>query len=118
MSLKIQTTEQALRVLRAVGAKFIVVDPAGATHMHGDLRLAEPEPERKRKQHVPMGTYHKIYHPVVRDMQPGSSGKIIVPEGLDIEGLRGSLTAWCSKNWEAGNYCTQIEGRTIEVLRV
>jgi hypothetical protein len=116
--IKNMTFDKALNLLRVLNAKFIVVDADGKTHTHGDLRLAEPPPERKRKQLVPMGTYHSIYYPLVKDIKPGEGASITLPEGMATEGFRSSMGAWCSKNWGPGSYLTQIEGRIVEVLRV
>ncbi len=118
MLIKNMTFDKALNLLRVLNAKFIVVSDDGKTHTHGDLRLAEPPQERKRKQIVPMGTYHSIYHPLVKDIKPGDGVSITLPEGMDPEGFRSSMGAWCSKHWGPGSYLTQIEGRVVEVLRV
>jgi hypothetical protein len=113
------TFDKALNLLRVLNAKFIVVDADGKTHTHGDLRLAEtPLDTRKRKQIVPMGTYHSIYYPLVKDIKAGEGVSTTLPEGMDPEGFRSSMGAWCSKHWGAGSYLTQIEGRIVEVLRV
>ena len=117
MSLKLKTFNQALHILRVLGAKFIVVDADGQTHMHGDLKLAPPE-ARTRKQLVPMGTYKDVYHPQVKDLQAGQCAIFKVPDGLDVEHLRGAMSAWCSKHWGNGNYCTEAVDRVVEVLRV
>lgn len=117
MSLKLKTFDQALHILRILGTKFIVIDPDGKTHMHGDLKLA-PSDVRTRKQVVPMGTYKNIYYPHVKDLPVGGCASFTVPDELDIDGLRGSMSAWCSKHWGNGNYCTEAVDRVIEVLRV
>ena len=117
--IKNMTFDKALSLLRVLNTKFIVVDADGKTHTHGDLRLAETTSDtRKRKQLVPMGTYHNIYHPMVKDIKPGNGVSITLPEGLDTEGFRSAMGAWCSKHWGPGTYFTQIEGRIVEVLRV
>ena len=118
MKLKDMTFDRALNILRVLGAKYIVVDEAGNTHMHGDLKLAEPEKPVHRHRKVPVGTYKNLYYPLVKDLQPGNGVTILVPEGMDAEGFRSSMGAWCGKQWGAGTYLTQIEGRTVELLRV
>lgn len=119
MSLKNITFDRALNILRVLGAHYIVIDDQGTTHTHGDLKLAEPdEYKRTRRQSVPMGTYKNLYYPLVKDLQPGGGVSITVPDGLDVEGFRASMSAWCSKHWGAGTYLTQVEGRVVEVLRV
>lgn len=117
MNLKNLTFDRALNILRVLGAKFVIVDADGTTHTHGDLRLAEPE-KRTRHRTVPVGTYKAVYHPLVKDLQPGGGVSITLPEGMDAEGFRSSMGAWCGKQWGSGTYLTQVEGRVVELLRV
>jgi hypothetical protein len=117
MNLKNLTFDRALNILRVLGAHYIVIDDQGTTHTHGDLRLAEPE-KRTRHRTVPVGTYKAVYHPLVKDLQPGGGVSVTLPEGMDAEGFRSSMGAWCGKQWGSGTYLTQIEGRVVELLRV
>lgn len=118
MNLKDLTFDRALNILRVLGAKYIIIDVQGKTHMHGDLKLAEPEKPVHRHRKVPVGTYKNLYYPLVKDLQPGGGVSITVPEGMDAEGFRSSMGAWCGKQWGTGTYLTQIEGRVVELLRV
>lgn len=118
MNLKNLTFDRALNILRVLGAHYIVIDDQGTTHTHGDLKLAEPEKPVHRHRKVPVGTYKNLYYPLVKDLQPGGGVSITLPEGMDAEGFRASMSAWCSKHWGAGTYLTQVEGRVVEVLRV
>lgn len=118
MNLKDLTFDRALNILRVLGAKYIIIDGQGQTHMHGDLKLAAPEKPVHRHRKVPVGTYKAVYHPLVKDLQPGGGVSITLPEGMDAEGFRSSMGAWCGKQWGAGTYLTQVAGRVVELLRV
>lgn len=119
MKLKNLTFDRALNILRVLGAHYVVIDDQGTTHTHGDLKLAEPEPDkRKRHRTVPVGTYKELYYPLVKDLQPGGGVSITLPEGMDAEGFRSSMGAWCGKQWGSGTYLTQVVGRVVELLRV
>lgn len=118
MNLKDLTFDRALNILRVLGAKYIVVDKQQQVHMHGDLKLAEPEKPVHRHRKVPVGTYKNLYYPLVKDLQPGGGVSITVPEDMDAEGFRSSMGAWCGKQWGSGTYLTQVEGRVVELLRV
>lgn len=118
MNLKNLTFDRALNILRVLGAHYIVIDDQGTIHTHGDLKLAEPDNRVRRHRVVPMGTYKNLYYPLIKDLQPGGGVSITAPEGMDVEGFRASMSAWCSKHWGAGSYLTQVEGRVVEVLRV
>lgn len=118
MNLKNLTFDRVLNILRVLGAHYIVIDDQGTTHTHGDLKLAAPEKPVHRHRKVPVGTYKAVYHPLVKDLQPGGGVSITLPEGMDAEGFRSSMGAWCGKQWGAGTYLTQVEGRVVEVLRV
>lgn len=118
MNLKNLTFDRALNILRVLGAEYIVVDKQQQVHTHGNLKLAEPEKPVHRHRKVPVGTYKNLYYPLVKDLQPGGGVSITVPEGMDAEGFRSSMGAWCGKQWGSGTYLTQIDGRVVELLRV
>lgn len=118
MNLKNRAFDRTLNILRVLGAHYIVIDDQGTTHTHGDLKLAEPEKPVHRHRKVPVGTYKDVYHPLVKDLQPGGGVSITLPEGMDAEGFRASMGAWCGKQWGSGTYLTQVEGRVVELLRV
>lgn len=118
MNLKNLTFDRALNILRVLGAHYIVIDDQGTTHTHGDLKLAKPEKPVHRHRKVPVGTYKNLYYPLVKDLQPGGGVSITLPEGMDAEGFRSSMGAWCGKQWGSGTYLTQVEGRVVELLRV
>lgn len=112
------TLQKALTMLRAVGAKFIVVAHDGTEHVHGDLKLALPEPEKaKRTKRVPHGTYHSVYHPLIKDMKAGD--EVLIPfNGHEPVTLQAAATAWMSHNWGGGTYATHMAEDGLQVLRL
>lgn len=120
MSIKEITLNKALAMLRAAGTQYIVVAEDGTEHVHGDLKLAPPtppEPEKgKRKRRVPVGTYHDLYYPVLKDMKPGEEA--LVPFGDQDPGcVQAATTAWMSHNWGKGTYATHMSDEGLQVLR-
>jgi hypothetical protein len=111
---------KGLAMLRGAGAKYIVIDADGTEFIHGDLKLAPPEPEvkpRTRKVLVPMHTYRNVYAPVLKDLQVGQAASIPY-SGLDPVGLQSACTAWCSKQWGNGATMTHKAPEALEVIRV
>lgn len=118
MNIKEITLNKALTMLRAVGAQYIVKLEDGIEHVHGDLKLAAPEPEKaKRKRRVPVGTYSNLYLPLVKNMKPGD--EVLVPYGgQDPESVQAATTAWMSHNWGRDTYATHREDNGLQVLRL
>ena len=108
---------KALAMLRAADAKYIVVLPGGTEIAHGDLKLAPPETKITRKRVVPIGTYKKIYDPILRGMQVGQIVKIPY-DGHDKHGLQSACTAWCSSNWGKGSALSHMTADALEVMRI
>lgn len=108
---------KALALLKGSGAKYIVINSEGTEFTHGDLKLAPPEPERKRKQIVPMGTYKNVYEPVLKGMEVGQVS--VIPCGeLDGKALQSACTAWCSTNWGKGSALSHKTETGVEIMRL
>lgn len=108
---------KALAMLKAAGTKYIVVLPTGEEITHGDLKLASPEQARKRVQVVPMGTYKKLYEPVLKNVEVGEIVHIS-SEGHDPKGLQSACTAWCSTHWGKGSAMSHLTDTGVEIMRV
>ena len=116
MEVKELALVKALAMLRSAGAQYII-KVGDAVHTHGDLKLAPPEPERKRVQRVPMNTYKNIYEPILRDIKPEES--VLIPwNGLSQDGMQAACCAWCSKYWGKDTYLTHRTDAGLEVLRM
>lgn len=108
---------KALAMLKGAGAKYIVVLPDGTEHILGDLQLAPPEKPRRRIQTVPMGTYKKIYEPLLKDLEVGSVA-LVPTEGVDGKALQSACTAWCNGQWGLGACMSHRTEQHIEIMRV
>lgn len=107
---------KALVLLRAAGAQYII-KVGDAVHVHGDLKLAAPESERKRKQRVPMNTYKNVYEPALRGVSPEQS--VIIPWGdLNRGDMQAACSAWCTKYWGKKTYLTHKTEEGLQVLRM
>lgn len=109
---------KALAMLKGAGCKYIVLLPDGTEHVLGDLKLAPPEQTRKRVQVVPMGTYKKIYEPLLKDLEIGEIAFVPCPEGLDGKGMQSACTAWCNGQWGTGSAMSHRTDTGVEIIRV
>lgn len=107
---------KALVLLRAAGAQYII-KVGDAVHVHGDLKLAAPESERKRKQRVPMNTYKNVYEPILRDLKPEQFATIPW-SGLSHRDMQAACSAWCTKYWGKKTYLTHKTEEGLQVLRM
>lgn len=117
MELKEIATMRAVAMLKASKCTFIIVKENGEVITEGDLKLAEPEPERKRLAKVPFKTYWNVYHPILSTVEAGQSTAIPYG-GLDPEGLQSAVSAWCSTNWGHGATMTHKGPEALEVMRI
>jgi hypothetical protein len=109
---------KALAVIKASGAKFRIIMPSG--EQFGDLPVAAPEPERKRRKlRHPYGVLKAYYLPFVQDIQPGQC--IDVPYGMFLPGplMSGISAHFCHL---LGNGKVMVasnkDKKCVEVLRV
>jgi hypothetical protein len=111
---------KALAMLRGAGTKYIVIDGDGTEFTHGDLKLAPPPSEvkpRTRNVQVPMGTYHKMYEPILKDLQPGQTA-VIPYNGLEPKGMQSACSAWCNKPWGSGSTMSHQAPNGLEIMRI
>jgi hypothetical protein len=109
---------KALAMLQGAGAKYIVVLPTGEEHHHGDLKLAPQETARKRVVILPMGTYKKVYEPILKSLQVGNTAFIPCPEGMTLHALQSAATAWCCNQWGKGSAMSHCTGEGVEIMRI
>lgn len=114
--------ERSLAALKATGAKYIVVMPDGTTHTQGDLKLAGPEKEKRRRKRGiehPIGAISAYYLPLIKDMQPGQI--VEVPyDRFRPEVLVSGISSRAVEMWGKSSAVTarNPEKKVIEVLRV
>lgn len=109
--------ERAIAYLKAAGCKYAVVPPNGEPIING-VEIAAPK-ERKRSNSVyKFGELSKHYKKYLSlDVAPGVVQTLPL-NGYDQHVLRGSISAWLTTNWGKKSYITNLNGDTVEILRV
>ena len=120
-SVQTEALSRALKMLRASGCAFAVIDFDGVKH--GDLQVFTPKPPKPRKKprNHPPGAYLEHHKPTTSAIGPGECR--VVPFGpfsspQDRESLRSSISAYCSREWGNGSYITAVADHGIEILRI
>lgn len=124
MELKKIALERALAMLKSADCKFVVVQPDGTEHTFGDLRVAPPEPEKKRTRTANGRVYGELvqyYRPMIKDLKPNEC--VIVPFGKytqaqDKDSLQGGIASTCGQLFGHGNFMTHMNSQGVEVLRL
>ncbi len=119
MSIIEQTVQNAMRLLKATKAKYIIVMPDGTTHSEGGLQLAEVKPCKRKQGTLPHGTYATMCKPFV-DMPVGDVTEFPIPSGGTNKSLHSAVSAYFATAWGKGNCRTYFNKDTqrVEVLRV
>lgn len=111
-----ETTAQAalgfaLSTLKNMNAKFNISLPDGTVYSIGsDGNLVK----RKAMQRT---AYKHMYIDRLESMQPGTDRTFTVPEGVDINAMRSSISSSCCDMWEAKSFSTKIVNGKIIVWR-
>lgn len=116
-TLERRALEMALNALKGLDARFRIELPSG--EVYGELALAPPEPERKRKPSFwPVGAMTGHFKPYLEGMVPGEK-KTIPCEHFGFR-IQASITGWASKYWGAGSYISQYDRKnnTISIMRI
>jgi hypothetical protein len=119
MSIIEQTVQNAMRLLKATKAKYIIVMPDGTTHTEGDLQLAEVKPLKRKPGGLPHGTYATLCKPFV-NMAVGDVTEFPIPNGGTGKSLHSAVSAYFSTAWGKGACKTYFNKDTqmVEVLRI
>lgn len=116
-TLEKRALEMALNALKGLDARFRIELPSG--EVYGELALAPPEPERKRKPASwPLGSMTKHFRPHLESMVPGET-KTIPCDHFGFR-MQNAVTGWASKYWGAGSYVSKYdkENNTISIMRM
>lgn len=119
MDIKAQKFEQALRILKALGAKYVVVDANQEVHKHGDLELAEPKNKKATRRHeYPRGTYVEIVKKQnIHTLQVGDV-LTLDPQNYRAESVRSTAINLATEMWGKNAVTTSINKGKVEVLRI
>lgn len=106
MSVKEKALNQALILLRAIGAQFaIIVDG----QQHGDLQVVKPKRGGgERQRNAPAYRWHDIYNPWLETAKPGSCFVHLCDSHEQAESLRGSISSRVVRKFGHGSVMTTI----------
>lgn len=114
-----KSLEQAVNILTAIDAKFVISMNDGSIVKRGEwnagTKLSTTKTGKTRK---PNGSYAHIYKPYLENLAVGEVAEIPCGEFHHNE-LQGAVTAWMSGVWGKGSYATShnAENNTLEVIR-
>jgi hypothetical protein len=112
-----KTIHEAVKLLKASGAKYIVIDLEGNRYGDGSLELATPT-VKSRRQKREYGSLIAYYAPYVKDLSVGDVATIpFGPYNNEPEALRSAIAAWCSLNWGTNAHKSCTTKTTVEILR-
>ena len=107
--------KEALRRLEAIGSKYAVIS-GGETY--GSLKIVLPTPE-KPKKHARTGLdYKPLYAKKMNSLKIGCVAVIDVPDGFNVDFVRGTVASRACTMWGKGNSSTSRSGNIIEVCRL
>ena len=114
-----KSIEQAVNILTAIDAKFVISTNDGNIIKRGEwnagTKLSTTKTGKIRK---PNGAYAHIYKPYLENLKVGEVAEIPCGEFRHNE-LQGAVTAWMSGVWGKQSYATSYnaENETLEVIR-
>lgn len=117
MSVKEKALNQALQLLRAIGAQFaVVVDGA----KHGELQIIEPSQGARKKRNPVAYQWHTIYGPWLDSAGEGSVFTHKCESAEAAESLRGSVSSQIKRKFGAGMTAISQDGgeHVVEALIV
>jgi|SRR6185437_5279930 len=101
----------AINALKSMNAKFNISLPDGTIYtLDGGGNVVK----RKAMQRI---AYKKIYINRLKTLESGLDMTFDVPDGVDIEGMRGSMSSSCSDLWGSGKFSTKVVNGKIIVWR-
>ena len=111
--------EQAVSILTAVDAKFVISTSDGDVIKRGEwnagTKLSVTKTGKTRK---PNGAFADRYKPYLENLKVGDVAEVSC-DGFNYNGLQGAMTAWMSGLWGKGSYATSYNAanNTLEVIR-
>ena len=118
MNISDKAFNQAVNILTALNAEFIIKKKDGEVISHGELVLAEKKTRKSSTHQYPRGTYtDHVSRQGVLDLGVGDVA-IVDPENLTRESVRSTTINMATKKWGAGSVTTSINKGKIEVLRI
>jgi hypothetical protein len=118
MSISDKAFNQAVNILKALKAEFVIKKEDGEVITHGELVLAEKKTRKHNPRQFPRGTYtDHVERQGVLDLGIGDVA-IVDTEGLVKESVRSTTINMATKKWGAGSVTTSMNKGKVEVLRI
>jgi hypothetical protein len=118
MSISDKAFTQAVNILKALKAEFVIKKEDGEVITHGELVLAEKKVRKHNPRQFPRGTYtDHVERQGVLDLGVGDVA-IVDTEGLVKESVRSTTINMATKKWGAGSVTTSMNKGKVEVLRI
>lgn len=113
MNLKQKAIEQSLKALQNLGCSYIVADPDGNKHQHGNIG------KNGKARKYPHGALSAHYSPFIVNLRPGESA-IIPGNGFELISLQSGTCSKAVELWGKGSVVTAIDRdkNHVEVLRM
>lgn len=112
MDIKTKTIAQAIRLLNATGAQYKIIAPDGQEH--GTLEvLRKPLITRRHNHFAKSGFIDRIKACAVAEVLV-----LDVPDDSTADEFRKAVCSAASRHLGNGNYTTNINGETVELLRI
>lgn len=118
MSISDKAFNQAVNILKALKAEFIIKKQNGEVITHGELVLAEKKARKSGTHQYPRGTYtDHVSRQGLLDLGVGEVA-VIDPEKLTKESVRSTSINMATKKWGARSVTTSMNKGKIEILRI
>jgi len=118
MSISDKAFNQAVNILKALKAEFVIKKEDGEVITHGELVLAEKKARKHNPRQFPRGTYtDHVERQGVLDLGIGDVA-IVDTEGLVKESVRSTTINMATKKWGVGSVTTSMNKGKVEVLRI
>lgn len=111
--------EQAVSILTAIDAKFVISTNDGGLIKRGEWNAGtKPTIRKTGDDRRPNGAFADRYKPYLKDLAVGDVAEVPCG-GFEHAGLQGAMTAWMSTTWGKGSYASSYnaENDTLEVIR-
>ena len=125
--LKLRAVNEAMLVLRNLGCSYMVLDPQGVMHPHGDLSALMPQQKVKAKPmstRAPRGSVLCYYKPLIDNLQPGDLVTVPYTSSTGVKyppkTLHSSISSYTNRTWGAGSITASFnhKAKQLEVLRL
>ena len=113
------TVEQALKKLQATGCAYQIMLSDGTLLTH-KIELFNVRKRKNTDKPYAHGAIKEHYEPYIENLEPGGVAMIPCTDLLDLDTIRGSITAHLSQRWGSGSYTTYANRKTnmFEVMRL